>query len=138
MKFTTKEQLMSHINAGGSLKSLTPNSGFPIGTVAQFRNPTIVGNNVHATLKDTCTAYALTSGVIFYWECSEITRENLLAQKALLLSEIEAIESKIDYLNAAVTDTYSEKEFKVWNVIKTMKKDSLDDYQLAKLVATLV
>lgn len=79
------------------------------------------------------------AGWIYDYEIdSLITIEELEAEKKIAKASVEALQSKIDWLNESGNLEFDEEEFKVYATLKLLEKTDLTITEKSKLIAELI
>lgn len=67
-----------------------------------------------------------------------LKREDLVSQKEELLSEVNDIQNKIDFMDETGTTEYNETEVKVFHTLKLLDKKGLSNLERAKLITKII
>ena len=68
----------------------------------------------------------------------EVTLEGLTKELFIAKSQVNAIQTKIDYLTESGADTFDENEYKVYTTLKTLENKDLSLKDKTKLIAELI
>ena len=68
----------------------------------------------------------------------EQTKEEIIKEIEELQSQVDCLNSKLDWMNEVGVDKYDEDEFKVYETLKTLQNEDLDIKGKTKLIASLI
>jgi hypothetical protein len=88
-------------------------------------------------IKDLC---GVNYGWAYEWEMEEVASSKVVLEQKMekLKTEMEEVQSKIDFLNETGNELLDEEEFKVYSTLKLFQNDKLTDVEKSKLIAKLI
>lgn len=66
------------------------------------------------------------------------TREELEKELIEAQATVDAVQAKLDWMNLAKVDVYSENEFKVWQTLDTIENKKMSKIDKARAIAALI
>lgn len=100
----------------------------------------VIKSKFECNKNDILRVYDGTScGWVYDYEIdSLITIEELEAEKEIAKASVEALQTKIDWLNESGNLEFDEEEFKVYSTLKLLEKTDLTITEKSKLIAELI
>jgi len=88
-------------------------------------------------IKDLC---GVNYGWAYEWEMEEVASSKVVLEQKMekLKTEMEEVQSKIDFLNETGNELLDEEEFKVYSTLKLFQNEKLNDIEKSKLIAKLI
>jgi hypothetical protein len=79
-------------------------------------------------------------GWLYDWEMKEIGSSKVELEEKIqrLKTEIEEVQSKIDFLNETGNEQFDAEEYKVYSTLKLFQNDKLTDVEKSKLIVKLL
>ena len=141
-KFTTLQEMMSWLNAGNKVISLTASSGMPVGEeVGLVPNFTCYLNGTQLYV-----SVVRANGVVnnFNWNVNYVgyysasTLSEIQEELKEAKEVVDLLTAKIAYMKETGAEEFDENEFKVFNTLSILDEKKLSKLEKAKAIAALI